>query len=389
MLDNDFTSSYSQFGQTTFGPFLLGFTRWLRSKIADIAPDKVFFLSRDGYLMQQAYEVLDERKTLGIPHEYVYFSRRSLRAPLLWTKTEFSESFEFFSWQRFVSVSEVLAYWGIEDLQDCIGSEMEVDCAEKVMTFESMPQSDILRKIFESHKEEIFARSHAQYDALRAYFNQIGMHGRVVIVDIGWHGSMQLCLERMLEVCGIATEVTGLYVGIEQDKPLKGRTFGYVYEGTAHANRAKILCFFGCVEKLFQSYEGSTASYLTQSDGKVVPNLAPYEYPAGDLVVVNISKMQEGAMDFVREQSDFSGDCLKQMFRVAMRPSLDETAMFSGFYNIDYGAKSFFLPQKSVFRFSPKEFVLALSLSPWKTGFLKQAFKLPLPYYTIYKLLKK
>ncbi len=383
------SSPYTHFGQTTFGPFLLGFSRWLRERVKDIAPDKVFFLSRDGFLMQQAYDILDEHAPLGIPHEYVYFSRRSLRAQLLWTKSEFADCFEFFSWQRFVSVSEVLSYWGIEDLQSEIDSEMGIRCSDEVMAFESMPQSDILRQIFESRKDVIFARSHAQYDALRAYFEQIGMRGRVVIVDIGWHGTMQLCLERMLDTCGISAQITGLYVGIDQDKPLKGDTFGYVYEGADDPNKTKVLCFLGGVEKLFQSFEGSTMGYIQQAGESVHPALAQYEYPDSDAVVTSIRELQSGALNFVRERYDYSGDCLSAFLNVAMHPSIADTSMFRNFYNIDNGVKIFFLPQKSIFRFSPKEFILSLSLSPWKTGFLKQAFKLPLPYYTIYKFLKK
>lgn len=63
--------------------------------------------------------------------------------------------------------------------------------------------------------------------------------------------------------------------------------------------------------------------------------------------------------------------------------------VFKDFYNIDGGTKIFFLPQKGLFDYGIKEFVYTLNMSPWKTGFMKKAFKLPLPYFLLYKLMKK
>ena len=76
------------------------------------------------------------------------------------------------------------------------------------------------------------------------------------------------------------------------------------------------------------------------------------------------------------------------LLRFGMHPTLRETALFSFFYNTD-GSKVYFTAQKPLFRFRPKEFIHALANSPWKTGFMKSAFRLPLPYYTVYRLLRK
>lgn len=46
--------------------------------------------------------------------------------------------------------------------------------------------------------------------------------------------------------------------------------------------------FFGGVEKLFQSLEGST-DYYDEREGKIIPILKPYEY-ADDNVIINYIK---------------------------------------------------------------------------------------------------
>ena len=45
--------------------------------------DKVYFFSRDGYLMKQAFDLLYKENT-DIKTYYLEVSRRSLRVPILW-----------------------------------------------------------------------------------------------------------------------------------------------------------------------------------------------------------------------------------------------------------------------------------------------------------------
>ncbi len=72
-------SEYFNFGFQYFGPFLYGFTKWLSGRLSEEGLTNVFFFSRDGYMMQKAFELLepDFPKT-----KYVYFSRKSLRQSL-------------------------------------------------------------------------------------------------------------------------------------------------------------------------------------------------------------------------------------------------------------------------------------------------------------------
>lgn len=52
-------SEYYTFGFQYFGPFLYGFTEWLSGRLAEEGLTNVFFFSRDGYMMQKAFELLE------------------------------------------------------------------------------------------------------------------------------------------------------------------------------------------------------------------------------------------------------------------------------------------------------------------------------------------
>lgn len=70
------------------------------------------------------------------------------------------------------------------------------------------------------------------------------------------------------------------------------------------------------------------------------------------------------------------------------RPNMEIVNIFRHFYNIE-GKKIYYIPQKKLYKYGIEEFIHALSNSPWKTAFMKGAFILPLPYYWIYRLLRK
>ena len=54
-------SSYYQFGWNCFGPFLLGFTKWLDLKLKNDKITKIYFFSRDGYWMARINAILPRK----------------------------------------------------------------------------------------------------------------------------------------------------------------------------------------------------------------------------------------------------------------------------------------------------------------------------------------
>lgn len=69
-------------------------------------------------------------------------------------------------------------------------------------------------------------------------------------------------------------------------------------------------------------------------------------------------------------------------------PSLKDVELFSFFYNTD-GIKEYYVSQKGLLEYKPKELLRALSNSVWKTGFMKSVFKIPFPYFYIYSWIRR
>lgn len=378
---------YYEFGRAYFGPFLLGFTRWLYNEIKKQEIQKVFFFARDGWMMEQAFHLIVRS---NIEEAYVYFSRKSIRQALLHRCKSYEESLKYVSAEKYISFGGLLEYYGFDEnerigIAEKYSLELKQDFDVAVLATNTQ-----LKTIYDNLYEEIKKKSKEQDELLLQYLLQNKMLGKVGIVDIGWKGSMQYYLETYLESHNMDVSLMGFYVGILPNKTLHGETHGFLYDTNDHELRKKVLCFAGGLERLFQSLEGSTYGYRKEF-GKIVPVLNAYEYAGSPEIQKCISKLQGGALDFVKENVNCPIDDKKLAYKLVqfgVSPSLKNVRLFSPFYNTD-GTREYYVCQQPIYKYSRQEFMHALHNSPWKNGFLKSAFKIPFPYYWIYRMLKK
>lgn len=386
-------NKYFKFGLEKFGPFLFGFTVWLRNAIENENVEKVFFFARDGFMMEKAYLLLEQSYPLGIESEYVYFSRNSMRRALLWTCDSYEESLKFLTPKLYIPFSEIASYYGIEktkgiELAKSVGLQWDED-----LIYSELKTNQKMKKVYELIKDDIYKESKEQYELIVNYLNQIKIKGKCAIVDIGWHGTMQFYLEQIIKIAKIDAQVIGYYVGTNTSSKVTGRSYGYLYDNRDLSLRKDLLSFFGVSEKFFQSQHGSTKGYKL-SKGVIVPVLEKYEYENDSYVNEAIMALQDGSLKYIDDNKcvEFKleniKDYAKPLIKFGKNPSHSETKLFEFFYNID-GSKVYFLPQKPLYKYKPKEFIHALSNSCWKTGFMKSAFKMPFPYFKVYEVLRK
>lgn len=382
-------SDYYRFGWEKFGPFLYGYVRWLYKNIKKTPVKKVFFFSRDGFMMDCAFQLINDK---SIKTKYVYFSRRSIRQALLWRCSTFEESLQYLTWERFVSAGKMLEYYGFDEAErKNIVERYNIDIS-KNYEYDLLRSSNELKKLYLDLKPIIDQKSRKQNELLLGYLHQIDMLGECAIVDIGWHGSMQYFLEQFIEQHDMDTKIYGFYIGISPSYPLKGKVDGFLYEQNNLRLRKSLLCFLGGYERLFQSIEGSTCGYMKQGES-IVPVLDRYEYQEHEEIISCIKEWQKGALEFIKEamlvELQYQDEELSMpLVEFGRNPSMKDIRLFSALYNTD-GVKSYYISQKRLFEYKMREFVLALSNSVWKTGFMKSVFKIPFPYYFIYCLMKK
>ncbi len=394
LLTNYTNNEYYVFGKEYLGPFLYGFTNWLRNELLNSDIHKVYFIARDGYLMQRAFMIYNGNNEFNC--NYIYFSRDALRFGLIGKCNSYRDSLKYMTCSRYVQFKEILSYYGFSEVEmSQISKDKHIPLSQSYL-YANLEKESVIENIFNEFQLLIKARSQESFDNLCLYLKQINMCGKFAIVDIGWHGSIQKYLTDILRQCEIEANITGLYVGIYTNKKFNekyGEAKGFLYDNKNPKLRKSVLCFLGGYEKLFQGVEGSTSGYIREGD-KIVPQLRPYEYEDDPVAIDHIKSWQQGALDYIvnnNENGVFNKNYIKYarpLIHFGKYPNANQLKIFTFLYNTD-GEKIYYLPQKCIFKYSPLEFVHALSNSSWKTGFMKAAFKIPFPYFIIYSLLKK
>ena len=252
---------YYEFGRTYFGPFLLGFTRWLNSEILQHKINKVFFFARDGYMMEKAFKLVNQE---SVYEKYVYFSRKSIRQALLHRCIDYTDSLRYISATIYISFGGLLEYYGFDESERIrLAKSYSLDLQHD-FEVNHLAANIRVKKIYDDLREEINKKSREQDVLLLKYIKQNDINGEVGIVDIGWQGSMQYYLETFFAVHSLDVQLTGYYVGILPKKILLGKTYGFLYDMNNKKLRKKVLCFSGGLERMFQSLElcGSSTAKL-------------------------------------------------------------------------------------------------------------------------------
>ena len=72
--------------------------------------------------------------------------------------------------------------------------------------------------IFDELHSDIFNVAKAELEVLKKYLIQEKFYGKIAIVDIGWHNSMQFYLEQLSDSEKLNFQLNGLYIGLQPNE---------------------------------------------------------------------------------------------------------------------------------------------------------------------------
>lgn len=393
-------SEYYQFGYEAFGPLLYGFSNWMLDDIKKKNIQKVFFFSRDGYIMQKAFNTVSGN---CIESKYIYVSRRSLRVPQLWMNTDLYNVVDSFPQVTMLSIQAFAKNIGL-DINNYREALLECNIKEDtVFKRNEIMQNEALQKFYQIVKEDMIHNSRKEFDLLIRYLKQQGFSGEIAVVDIGWYGSLQYFLQKILEGSDIKVNMHGYYIGLTKEARKGIDAKGYVEDlGSPTHSCDSWRGFSGLIEYLFLAQEGSTKTYCNTLDNKVVPILYEYEY--GDenkkeVEAIYANEIQQGAISFIE---DFMASTVSEKILVNSRTAFANLRNAGNYPNkhvLNLFSKIRFLEETPVYLAKPdsiltyvksvKKFKKSFYYSKWKIGFLKNLIKIPLPYKRIYELAKR
>lgn len=393
----DSDSKYFKFGYSAVGPILWGYVHWLKVHLEKMGLERIYFFSRDGYIMKQAFEMLDGAEKFDT--YYLEVSRRALRVPILYKDPSFNNLLTMLSVGEIISLISIFDAVGlsIEDY-DLLLSKYGFN-RDSIFYRSSICDNENLSLLYNELLSDIISKSKEEYSLLSQYIKQQKLGGKFAIVDIGWSGGMQRFLIDALREMDIECDIYGFYTGIApyfKRNIQKGdlHMFGYLFDFKNNPKSEDFRsCFVGLYEMLFLERGGSVQKYTMEND-RIISVRSPYEYANSPQLIERIKDVQHGALNFIQcmekksQNIDaYSKECLAYNLKhQCTMPTSNAIHLFGNFDFFDEGECTKLAEAKSIlyYIFHFKAFKNDFLKSHWKVAFLRKVFLLPVSYYPLY-----
>ena len=390
---------FYDFGYNCFGPLLYGYCTWILNNLKDKKIEKVYFLSRDGYIMKKAFDIINYT---NIKTYYLEVSRRSLRVPCLYLKNSFSDICNCLPDSKLISIIAFFETIGL-DIEN-YNDELKKYGYNKLSVFENkhILNDKKLRDLYNSILiKDVKKNSKIEYDNLIEYLKYNDVKGKFAIVDIGWAGSMQRYLNETLDSLNIKHSIYGYYIGVadyytkNMREGINANMYGYLFDYKNKVNQTDYRKpFVGLFESLFLEQNGSVKNYQRKKN-KIIAVRDKYEYIVNGKEteeVAIVGCIQEGAINFISDnitnrqiiENATPYTLFYDLYRVGVKPTYYEAKIFGDFKFYDNGICTY-LAKKNNKKSLKNDFLS----SRWKIGFLKRLFVIKLPYEAIFNKLYK
>lgn len=358
-------------GYAILGPLLVGFCNWLLLELETEGINKVFFLSRDGHIIMEAFNLLfSDRKNISA--SYLYASRRAFQVPRLAETRSIDDIFDMEIITGSISVQKYFSKLGFSD-------EWIVDyCRKEGLDINDIIDRELIHKqkleavLYDSISAIINQNSLIEKESIINYLLKRGVVGKCAIVDIGWYGNMQRNLESLLQK---KVKIYGYYVGVDPNskyinsQKMKGYLFDSLHNKDDRSRQAWYNITF---ELMFSANQGS---FLNVKEGVPVfkenENTDNWDY---------LGSFQNGALAFVNDYKNKKMPCefllardivFEMVNNYFINPDVDTAREWSNLVFEDFGIRKVNDVKSQLFPYShPIKFLSGLKHSSWKPGFL-------------------
>ncbi|MBP7216882.1 MAG: HAD hydrolase-like protein [Candidatus Omnitrophica bacterium] len=199
------------------GPLFILFILKLHERARELGIRKIYFVSRAGRVLQQMFHVLfPHTGPDAIETRYLYASRRSTLLASLDSldSPEAYDSLAVCYWRTVRQLAHALQL----DLGLCASSA----CACGIASIDEILESRLADKRLQQFlarpdvAQDFSKKRNGQRDLLLRYLIEEGLSSDkpVAFVDLGWHGSIQENIVRLLQRAGEKPQIHGFYFGL-------------------------------------------------------------------------------------------------------------------------------------------------------------------------------
>ena len=371
------------FGLTSIGVVLVLFAHWLHQSAKRDGVERLLFLARDGYLLEQIYTALYPIEAGGIPAAYTYASRRAFRVPAIariddatlrmLTDFNHAQTVRFHLDALGLTPDDHLTAVqkaGFADLDALVPRQRTDQLVQLLRDLEAV--------IVEHAAEERVFLERYLYDSGALNAASVGL------VDVGWNGSLQKAYAALVNnFWSIEQTINGYYVGLREPTVVFDKTGslrrmrGFVCDlGTPRENLDLVYDGATLIEFALYAPHGTSLRFDSRN-GKVAPILDDTK------IGFNIDascRIQLGVHDLVKitKELDLSGidniePFLRPLKRIVHRPTKAEARLLGGFMlSTEIGKYTSLIPMARPRLANPLHLYREFKSSTWPRGYLRQ-----------------
>lgn len=292
-------------------PTIYCFVMWVLEDAIQRKKERLYFLSRDGYVMYHIAQIICEEKRLPIECKYLYCSRYALRGAQFSMLDEKSLDYICLGGMNVT----------FEKLMDRAGLNVyEIEKAARILGYQKRRKTEMSYNEVKSMKdvlkdcsyfmERLYEHGEENYPLVTGYLKQEGLLENVsfAIVDSGWTGSMQKSLQCLLGSMGKDIALEGYYFGMyEYPSDMKKENYHCYYFKPEKFLGRKVYFSNNLFECIYSSPEGMVTGY-TVHNRKYLP---VFERPYNP------------NMDSITFHTEVIKDFTKEMLRKELQKNLD------------------------------------------------------------------
>lgn len=337
-------------------PLVFAFVNWTLQQARAQGIRRLYFLARDGQIMHRiAARIIERHYRDEIEARYLYVSRQSLLFPA--TRELDRETLEWImAPTALLTVRIVLRRINFrpEEVYHLLHRHQLHEDIDRHL---DEAQRKRLRQLLREMWPLIAGRAREYRRNTIGYFRQEGLFadGRLAVVDIGWSGTLQRSISRLLEMHGDSRPVAGFYFGLKNRKKHKESDSLHAWF-TDHRDPRALdrKTYIVPMTELFTAADHGGVIRHDYRDGRYHPVLRDSRNPTG--LQWGVAVQQEAMLAYTdhalrierQELEDSSGKYIgyfeRNYERLLLDPGYDEARVYGGYMDAEDQNEAYHVP---------------------------------------------
>jgi FMN phosphatase YigB (HAD superfamily) len=283
----------------SFAFLLLGFTMWLVQQVRETSAKRIYFVAREGLLLKRCFDFLAELHGQRFDTRYLIASRTSLYPSLIFSSRETALAIFGKSWSK-TTVSQAIKRLSLtyEDVSRPLRAYGFNSASDRLQH----GSHDAFQRFMLDHWPQIEQANRQKNADIISYLTQERFldEDEAVIVDLGWHLTLQRSLASLSEMLSIRRAIRGRYLGIFRVNQYDGEgdAAGYLATYGAPQNLTDLLrAGPSLLETLHGAHHGTVLGYAPSPAGSVEPVFEINEAESSQHAAV-VAPIQAAAVEY-------------------------------------------------------------------------------------------